>query len=334
MAERAAMLAPAIGRPRLALRPLTRPATRPASEHAFDWNTPIDRTRWFYCETLTPLYYTPIYRALAPEHRLRYNQLTGMLSNELILLLETGFLDAVLQAVDSARHVDHDGLVTAVRRFREDERRHAETWRRLNQLSAPAWYANTDRYLVRIPPGAIGLSRITSRHPLMFPFVFWIQLAQEERSVDISRRCLRLPPGMLEPRYAAVYRAHLGDEARHVQLDSCLLDRFHASQSRPARRLTAAIFRFVVEALFLKPLYSTVRVIEVLASEFPELTPLIPRMRDELGRLGGDADYQEMMYSRRTTPVTFSLFDRFPEFHCMRQVLQSYEPAIVFGGSS
>src|SRR5262245_16834016 len=189
MAKRAAMLAPAIGQPRLApLRQLTRTMARPAGQQAFDWNTPIDLTRSFYCETLTPLYYTPVYRILAPEHRLRYNQLTGMLSNELILLLETGFLDAVLQAAGSPRHGDCDGFVTAIHRFREDERRHAEIWRRLNRLSAPSWYASTDRHLVRLPPGAVGLSRITSRHPRMFPFVFWIQLAQEERSVDISRR--------------------------------------------------------------------------------------------------------------------------------------------------
>ena len=132
------MLAPAIGQRRLApLRQLTRTTARSADRHAFDWSTPIDRTRWFYCETLTPLYYTPAYRTLAPEHRLRYNQLTGMLSNELILLLETGFLDAVLQAVGSARHADH-GFVAALCRFREDERRHAETWRQLNRLSAPS----------------------------------------------------------------------------------------------------------------------------------------------------------------------------------------------------
>ena len=29
-----------------------------AGEDGIDWRTPIDRSRWFFCETLTPLYYT------------------------------------------------------------------------------------------------------------------------------------------------------------------------------------------------------------------------------------------------------------------------------------
>jgi hypothetical protein len=35
------------------------------------------------------------------------------------------------------------------------------------------------------------------------------------------------------------------------------------------------------------------------------------------------------MYSRRTTPLTFALFDEFPEFHQMRCVLRAYKPQPV-----
>ena len=64
-----------------------------------DWETPIDRSRWFFCETLTPLYYTAVYRELPAECRLRYNQLTGMLTSELIALLESEFLASSLAAL-------------------------------------------------------------------------------------------------------------------------------------------------------------------------------------------------------------------------------------------
>jgi hypothetical protein len=124
-------------------------ATAPLSTAAdrIDWQTPIDRTRWFFCETLTPLYYTSVYNELEPEHRRRYNQLTGMLANEIIAVLETEFLDAALDAVESDPEQDTE-LLAAIRRFREDEERHRGMWHRLNRLSEPAWYAKRARHLV------------------------------------------------------------------------------------------------------------------------------------------------------------------------------------------
>lgn len=293
-----------------------------------DWSTPIDRTRWFFCESLTPLYYTPTYATLTDEHRLRYNQLTGMLSNEIILHLETRFLDGVLNAVvrRRARGVDGD-LIQALSLFRDDERRHADQWRLLNRLSAPEWYGTGDRYLLSVPGAIDAVARTLARHPLACPIVFWIQLTQEERSIDISRRCLRMPPGALESRYAAVYGEHLRDEVRHVQVDCHLIHRFYASQPPARRRLTAVLFRWVVANLFLTPTRSTVRVVNVLASEFPELRPLVPQAVCELRNLAADDAYQHMMYSRRVTPITFELFDAFPEFHSMRRVLRAYTPA-------
>src|SRR5262245_7337405 len=90
-----------------------------------DWQTPIDRSRWFFCETLTPLYYTPVYQQLEPHHRRRYNQLTAMLATEVILLLETEFLEASLRFV-AARRDQVPDLFDAVTRFKDDERRHAD----------------------------------------------------------------------------------------------------------------------------------------------------------------------------------------------------------------
>ena len=196
-----------------------------------DWAAPIDRTRWFVCETQTPLFYTQWYSGLTSEQRRRYNQLTGMLSNELIALLETELLTAALRAIESAYTPDAK-LVAAVRRFRQDEKRHAEMWRRLNRLSEPAWYTAGDRCLARIPSPAIALARALARRPALFPAVLWIQLAQEERSVDLSRRSLALPPNHLEPRYRAAHQAHVQDEVRHVQVDWHLIGRFYDRRSK------------------------------------------------------------------------------------------------------
>jgi hypothetical protein len=300
-----------------------RPSVSPGGD--IDWDTPIDRTRWYLCETLTPLYYTTVYRELATEHRRRYNQLSGILTSEVIALFETELLRAALQAVESLD--DHDQeLCAAVASFRDDEQRHARIWEQLNRLSEPQWYTTAARHLIQMPWHAAVLSRFLARHPVAFPVVFWMQIVQEERSVEFSRRCMRMPRERIEPRYAAAYAAHIQDEVRHVQIDRHLIERFYAHRTRTVRRITARLFRWIIGSLLLTPVNSSARVVKTLASEHPELTPLVPRMLRELRNLSRNDDYHEMMYSRRTTPVTFTLFDRFVEFRQMRHVLRAYRP--------
>jgi len=299
-----------------------------SGEDGIDWRTPIDRSRWFFCETLTPLYYTAVYRDLGVEHRRRYNQLTAMMANEIIAFMETEFLVAALSAVESldGKRRQPPDLHAAVRRFRDDERKHADIWHNLNRLSEPAWYASAERRLLSIPRGALTAARLVAHRPVAFPVVFWLQLVQEERSLEISRRCMRVSPEVMEPRYAAAYGAHLPDEARHVQIDRHLIDCFYRPRGIAVRRATAVLFRLIVGALLVTPVHSTARVVRVLAAEYPELAPLVPRMLRELRGLRDSVEYHEMMYSRRSTPVTFALFDECPEFHQMRAVLRAYQP--------
>jgi hypothetical protein len=309
-----------------ALQRLAKAPSRPG-EDGIDWRTPIDRSRWFFCETLTPLYYTGVYRDLGVDHRLRYNQLTAMMANEIIAFMETEFLGAALTAIESLgdRRQPSD-LHAAVIRFRDDERRHADIWQKLNRLSEPAWYSPADRRLINIPPGALVAARLIARHPVAFPVVFWIQLVQEERSLEISRRCMRVSPQAIEPRYAAAYGAHLPDEARHVQIDRHLIDHFYRPRSLAVRRASALLFRTIVGRLLVTPVHSTARVVRILAAEYPELAPLVPRMLHELKELRSSIEYHEMMYSRRSTPMTFALFDEFSEFHQMGAVMRAYKP--------
>jgi hypothetical protein len=301
--------------------------TRPRAD-AIDWTTPIDRSRRYYCETLSPLFYTPAYARLSETHRRRHTQLMGMLSNELIARLEADVVDRCLAAVERRPDLPPD-LAAEVARFRADERRHADAWHRLNVLSEPAWYgpaADRRRTLLGVPPIAGRLAPLLVRQPWAASAVLWIQLLQEERSIDISRRLLRLSADTIEPRYAAVYREHLRDEVRHVQLDARLIAHVTARQSPAARRTTAAILRWAVRHFFLRPARSAVRLVQILAAEFPELGPLVPRIRRELRAVADDDRYHAMMYSRATTPISFGLFDAHPELHAMRTVLRAYTP--------
>jgi hypothetical protein len=61
-------------------------------------------------------------------------------------------------------------------------------------------------------------------------------------------------------------------------------------------------------------------------TQHPDLAPLLPEMVRQLKQLSDCPDYHEMMYSRKTTPITFALFDRFEEMHAIRHVLHSYRP--------
>jgi hypothetical protein len=293
----------------------------------FDFSTPIDRSRWFVCPSLTPLFYAPVYRQLEERHQRRYNQLTALVFGELIGFFETTFAASVLAALARSRRdeVDRD-LADCLEGFVAEERRHTQWWRGLNRLSEPDLYLRRDQAIIRLPWAARFLLRQVTNRPRIFPLVFWIMLALEERSLEISRRCLRLPAEQIEPRYLAVYRAHLAHEVRHVQIDWHLIERYYAGRSALVRLTNARLFRLAIRQFFLPPTRSAVRVVQRLVSEHPELKPLRRVIEQQLKDVGRDPAYHQMMYSRESTPITFSLFDRFAEFHALREVLHSYEP--------
>lgn len=292
-----------------------------------DFSTPIDRSRWFVCPTLTPLFYAPVYRELSEDHQRRYNQLTALSFSELIGFFETTFAASVLATLAQSRRNEADrNLIACLEGFIAEERRHTEWWRQLNRLSEPQLYRNADLAVIRISLLARFLLGRLTRHPRLFPMVFWVMLALEERSLEISRRCLCVPHEQIEPRYSAVYRAHLSHEVRHVQIDWHLIERYYATQSALRRRLNARLFCLTIHKFFLPPTRTAVRVTDRLVAEFPVLQPLRRLIKKQLEDVGRDPAYHQMMYSRESTPITFSLFDRFEEFHGIRTVLHTYQP--------
>jgi hypothetical protein len=295
-----------------------------AAAHPVHLDTPVDATRLFVCPTLTPLYYTKSYTKLSREQALRYNQLMGMLHNEVIAFFETRFAGNVLGAlgrVSGKGDGDCVELARCLESFVREEASHTAMFRRLNRVSAPQWYADRDEYILRIPPAASRTLDFLPRRPLRFPMVLWVMLIMEERSLEISRRYAHMDKERVEPHYAAVYRAHGHDEVRHVQIDWHLLERFYEGRGETLRELNAALLRAFVFGFFLTPHRSTVRVMDLLVEEFPELTRLRPEMVRELKGLRHDDEYRHMMYSQEVQPLTYALFDYFPEFEAMRRAM-------------
>lgn len=288
---------------------------------------PIDRTKYFVCPTLTPLYYTATYPELSPSQQCRYNQLCAMGFNELIAFFEGSFASSVLAALAAASranlNADWSGCL---RQFVDDEAKHIRWWRELNQRSDPELYRDGDSQIIRLSPVLLRLLQSITTRPRQFPAVFWIMLALEERSLEISRRCMKMDRELIEPRYRLIYQQHLIDESRHVQIDWHLIDRFFATRSRVTQEINARLLSYMMGEFFLKPNRSAVRVVRQLVAEHCELSMLLPRMTGELKSLQTDPAYQAMMYSRTTTPILFSLFDRFPAMHRMQNVLIKYVP--------
>jgi hypothetical protein len=261
--------------------------------------TGIDLSRWFTCPTLTPLFHTPIYSQLAGPQQLRYNQLTAMCFNELILFFERTFARALertlkLPQAQCAR--------ASIIRFLDDEQRHRRMWHQLNLASAPQWYARSERHILRIAkPLQAMLTLLTSR-PEWFPVVIWIMLTLEEHSINMAHRCARMPPEALEPHYAAAHRIHVADEVRHVSVDRELSEKFDRTLPQFLRGINARMFGLFIHRLWLRPVQSAMCVIDALICEFPELASSRVEMRQQLAKLAAHPVYQKMMLSAVSPP--------------------------------
>lgn len=282
----------------------------------------VDLTRPFLAESVVPLWYTESWALLDAAQALRANQITGLCFNELITFFESAFAPAVLAAL--RRQAVPEDLAECLHHFLADEARHSAMFERLNRLSAPGWYTRSPFHLLRVPAPVRLMVGALTRRPAVFPAMLWIMLALEEHSIEVSRRCAAATE--LDPSWAAAYAAHLEDEVRHVQVDVHLIERFHSGRPGWLRRANAALVRAGIARFLLAPSRSGARVVAQLVAEFPALGPLAPRLVREMRALDRSAAYQSMMYSRRTTPLTFALFDRFPEFQGLGAVLAAYRP--------
>jgi hypothetical protein len=276
-----------------------------------DWNAPLDLSRPFVCHSLTPLYYTPLFAELSSGQQLRYNQLSAISFNEMILFFEQSFDSALEALIRDRQAVGDDDLRGRIRTFLDDERRHVVMWRRLIRATADA---GGGCGIVRLRrPMATALRSLTSR-PRKFPAVVLVMLTLEEHSIDISRRCGRVRAGALEPHYAAAYRAHLLDEVHHVRIDHELLDLLIDPLPRWLRAINAAIYRRFIRTMWLRPTAAGGKVVDALVREYPDLVPLGPSLHAALATVEANPAFRRMMFSPQTFPLTFSLIRRYPEF--------------------
>ena len=306
-------------------------AADPAQRMRAPEGAAIDFTRPFVPEDYTQLYYTPLYRSLHREHRLRYNQLFGIRINEYIMMLEADLVERLLEPLRRHPGVASDAtLVACLDTMIEEERHHFRCFLALNRLCRPELFGDRERFFsvlpwpVRTLFGAVG--RVAGR----LSFALWYLMAMEESSTALARDMGRRPVtetlGPLEPTFAAVHRDHMRDEARHLQIDGILVDRCLAGAGRATRLFNARLFKSLLGTVT-RPTRagSGVKVIRQLVREMPELSWHEERMIAALLALKDDRAFQTSLFNRAAMPLTFGVFDRASELQDLGAAMVGYD---------
>lgn len=278
----------------------------------------IDKSRRFLPEALTPLAHTAAYATLPATVRLRYNQLFASAYHEQFIFLESMLAGPVLPAL--MRRFADDPLAERLRVFQAEERLHSHWFHLLHRASEPALYTENRHFFVSAPRVGQRLFECCARRPATFPFVLWLAMIIEERTLPASREIIR-EADTLEPHYVALHRLHAADEAGHVSCDADLIRRLWPALTPAGRLLNRWLFVTLLREFFQAPKRAAWAVVRQLAREHPEVTPLLPRLRQELRALANRADYLGTLYSRAREPRTFALADRFRELRRLEQEL-------------
>jgi P-aminobenzoate N-oxygenase AurF len=291
----------------------------------------IDLSRPFLPEEYTQLYYTPVYRSLHRQHRLRYNQLFGVRINEYIMMLEADLVERLLSPL--RRHPNVAGNPTLVRCLStmiEEENHHYHCFVALNRACFPDLYRTRERYFSDLPWQSRALLATVGLLAGRFAFALWYLMAMEESSTALARDLSRNPVtetlGPLEPTFAAVHAEHLKDEVRHLQIDGTLIDLCLGGSNRRQRVLNATLFKTMLAAVT-RPTRagSGVKVIRELVRQMPELSWRESEMIDAVLALKDDRGYQTSLFNRKAMPLTFGVFDRTQEFHDLTNAMMGYD---------
>lgn len=294
-------------------------------------NDRIDFSRPFVPESYTQLYYTPLYRGLHREHRLRYNQLFGIRVNEYIMMLEADLVERLLSRLRRLPRVASDAtLVRCLDTMIEEEKHHYRCFLAWNRLCRPELFGGRERFFSDLPWATRALFGAVGLVSGGLSFALWYLMAMEESSASLARELARNPVsetlGPLEPSFAALHREHLRDETRHLQIDGLLTDLCLAQAGPGARAWNARLFKSLLDTVT-RPTRagSGVKVIRQLVREMPELGWHEEEMIGAVLALKHDRAFQTSLFNREAMPLTFGVFDRTPELGDLGAAMVGYE---------
>jgi hypothetical protein len=294
----------------------------PSATSPFTWTTPfdaeqIDFSRPFIPEEFCPFTYLDGAAALPAAVLLRQNQLHALCGLELIQFFEWC---GRLALKPLANEFSGTPLGRHLEDFIADETMHSRQFAALARAVAPQLYATGPHHFIRVSPWVRAVTRVLCAQPRWLPFWPWLMLVQEEKSLYISRAYLR-DGAEIESNFVAVYRLHATDEAHHVGWDEELIAEMWPRVPAWWRRVNARFLTALLMEFFLAPKRAGARLIDRLATEFPEHAAALNALRPGLARLGRDPRWQKAAYPGAMLPRTIAQMERWPEFSRWRKFL-------------
>lgn len=300
--------------------------TQPVPGLAIDGRLP------FVPEHRTQLYYTPWYRSLHFEHRLRYNQLFGLRINEYVMMLEEELAERLIRPLKHRPGARRDpAMRESIDHLVAEEARHFRMFADLNRAARPDLYPpGHDRLFSRLPLWTKAMFRFVGATARHWSFSLWYVIAMEEASLSLAREMEEQPEtetlGRIDPAFAAVHVEHRKDEIRHVQAEGRLIEQALERMPRWRRRIDAALFMGMLSGVTTPTRGgSGVKVIRQLVREMPELQDREEVMIRSVLALRRDPAFQRSLFNREIMPVTFSLYDSIPELAGLGAKLAGYE---------
>lgn len=275
----------------------------------------------------TALFHAPSWHLLTPVQQTRYTQLYALYLNEQTAFFEELLATTLLPALYHRPDRIGETLAEDLRTFEAEEKRHSAWFREMNHRIDPSTFLLTPDEYAFIPGSRAmrAVGKWLASRPFAFPFWIWLVLLQEERSIYIARESIH-PRSDLEPHFLELHRRHLADEIGHVRWDTELIERVWLPMPMWKRKLQARLFGHLMSEFFTVPKRSAIAVLNALLAEFPDLSPIAPKLRRELADLRHSFAYHASLYSREVTPKAFALFDSLPEFANIGKSLPAYQP--------
>ena len=285
----------------------------------------INHDKQFLPKEYTQLFYSSLWADLEPHHRLRYSQLYGLRTNEVIMLFERYLVRTILPPL--VRRLDREAqpaLRDLVATMLAEEAAHDEAFVALNRATRPDLYGERDFVFfpvsleVRGLVTAMGLMARRLAHPL------WLLLFAEESSLALAHDLAALGDEA-EANWLAVHREHTFDERRHTLIDRLLFESCYADRGSVARRVDGWMFMYVLKAMFFPRLRGAgARVVNQLVRDFPELGPMRASMLREIVALGDNPSFLASLMSSRLSPRAWKLFHRCPELDALARFIPGY----------
>ena len=184
-------------------------------ENDFDWRSPIDVTR----PLLPPRAVDRMFPGLDPDERLALAQILGIVVIQIFSDAER-FLSKTRDELwpDFERQfAGHPALLELGTQFFDEERKHAEMFRRYVDLWLVARGLDPVRFHATRPRFSESWQhRVVLRNARRGGLAFWWLVLLAEEESPLIYEALEEDAGEIEPLYLSLHRKHFEEEARHA----------------------------------------------------------------------------------------------------------------------